>query len=171
MNCERLEEVIFSGIIRKMKSSAFTGCRILKRIIFPEGLIKISAYAFSWCIMLKEIIFPQSLQKLSEYSFSNCRNLENIHFPDGNMCEVHKFAFYQCEKLDIRKRFVDKLYCELTAEEKIFEQQHCAISGDEFLERMPIILLKCKHFFKKDSLIEWVKIRNICPICRENLGF
>ena len=63
------------------------------------------------------------------------------------------------------------MYCELTTEEKLFEEENCAISGDKFEEMMPIIFLKCKHFFKKESLLEWVKIRNICPLCRENLSF
>lgn len=61
------------------------------------------------------------------------------------------------------------MYGELTEEEKRFEQQHCAISGEQFQETMPIILLKCGHFFKKDSLLEWIAIRYICPFCRETL--
>jgi hypothetical protein len=143
---------------------------MLQRIIFPDGLLKISAYAFSWCIMLKEITFPQSLQQISGYSFSNCRNLENVYFPDGNVCQQHKYAFYQCQKLFIFKPFNEKMYGELTEEEKRFEPKYC-LSGDEFNENMRIIILGCGHFSEKEALLEWIKIANICPFCRVNLGF
>jgi hypothetical protein len=168
MNCEKLEEVIFSGIILKIRSSAFTGCKMLQRIIFPEGLLKISTYAFSWCIMLKQITFPQSLQKLSEYSFSNCRNLENVNFPDGNVCQQHKYAFYQCEKLFTFKPFIEKMYGELTEEEKRFEPKY-SLSGEEFHENMLVMILGCGHFSEKEELLEWIAIRYICPFCRETL--
>jgi hypothetical protein len=169
MNCDKLEEVIFSGTIRKIRSSAFTGCKMLKRIILPEGLLKISNYAFSWCIGLKEITFPQSLQKIREYAFSNCRNLENIiNFPDDDVCELHKYAFYQCEKLFTFKPFNEKMYGELTEEEKRFEPKYC-LSGDEFHENMLVMILRCGHFSEKEELLEWIAIRYICPFCRETL--
>jgi hypothetical protein len=170
-HCDKLEEVVVSGPIWKIRSSAFTGCKMLKLIILPEGLVKISRYAFSWCISLRQITFPLSLLQISEYAFSNCRNLENANFPEDNVCERHERSFYECKNLCLSKRFTEKLFGDLTQIEKRFADEHCAISGDEFYEKMSIILLKCGHFFKRDSLLEWIKIRNICPFCKEKIGF
>jgi len=169
MNCERLEEVIFAGPVLKIRSSAFTGCKMLQRIVLLEGLIKISKYAFSWCTNLREITFPETLQKISEYAFSNCRKLVYANFPEDNVCIQHQNAFYECENLCVPKRFIEKLFGELTPEEKQFCEEHCSISGEDFEEIMPIILLKCGHFFKRDSLLDWLKIRRVCPLCRKNI--
>ena len=169
-NCDKLEEVIFSGKIRQIRSSAFTGCKMLHRIIFPEGLLKISRYAFSWCIMLKEIRFPQSLQKIREYAFSNCRNLENVYFSEDNVTQKHDKSFYQCDKIFTQRKLTEKMYGELTEEEKRFEPKFC-LSGEDFHEDTPIIILKCGHFSEKEALLEWIEIANKCPFCRVNLNF
>ena len=51
-----------------------------------------------------------------------------------------------------------------------FEPKFC-LSGEDFDEDTPIIILKCGHFSEKEALLEWIKIANICPFCRVNLGF
>jgi hypothetical protein len=171
MNCEKLQEVVLSGPIWKIRSSAFTGCKMLQRVILPESLLKIGKYAFSWCVNLREITFPRNLQIICEYAFSNCRNLENVIFPEDSVCQIHEKSFNECDKLNPSNRFIEKLYGELTPDENRFEQEHCSISGDEFEETMPIILLKCGHFFKRESLLDWLKIKSICPLCKIDLLF
>jgi hypothetical protein len=95
-----------------------------------------------------------------------------VNYPFENSIDRTEKSFYQCEKLIIRKKFVEKIYQDLTAEEKIFGEENCAISGEKFEEKMPIIFLHCKHFFKKEeSLLEWIKNKNICPLCKTNIGF
>ena len=84
------------------------------------------------------------------------------------MCELHKYAFYQCEKLFTFKPFNEKMYGELTEEEKRFEPKYC-LSGEEFHENMLVIILRCGHFSEKEELLEWIAIRYICPFCRETL--
>jgi hypothetical protein len=118
--------------------------------------------------MLKQITFPRSIQQIREYAFSNCRNLENVNFPADHICELHKYAFYQCQKLFKIKPFIEKMYGELTEEEKRFEPKY-SLSGEEFHENMLVIILSCGHFSEKEELLEWIAIKYICPFCRETL--
>jgi hypothetical protein len=171
MNCERLEEVVLSSQTEKIISSAFSGCKMLRKIDFPDTLVKIGSYAFSYCLGLTEIRIPQHLQRISEYAFSNCRNLEIVHFPDVEIPGIHEYAFKDCDKIIPQIRLSEKKYGELSPEELKFDADSCPISGEEFKKDMPIIILKCGHVFKKESLLEWIKIRNICPYCRKYIGF
>jgi hypothetical protein len=110
------------------------------------------------------------LLEICEYAFSNCKNLEHIYSADGNITERHNKSFYECDKLKFLRNFIEKMYGELTEEEKRFEPKYC-LSGEEFHENIPIIILKCGHFSEKEALLEWIEIANICPFCRVNLGF
>jgi hypothetical protein len=166
MNCERLEEVIFAGPIWNIRSSAFTGCKMLQRIVLAEGLLNIGKYAFSWCTNLKQITFPETLLRIGEYAFSYCRNLEDANFPEDSVCIQHESAFYEC-----KIPCVEKLFGELTPDEKKFCEDHCSISGEDFEAITPIILLRCGHFFKRGSLLDWLKIKKVCPMCRRKIGF
>jgi hypothetical protein len=171
MNCDRLEEVVLSSQTEKIISSSFSGCKMLRKIDFPDTLVKIGSYAFSHCLGLTEIQIPQHLQKISEYAFSNCRNLEIVHFPDVEITGIHEYAFNNCDRIILQKRLTEKKYGELLPEDIKFDADCCPISGEEFHKDMVVVILKCGHVFKKESLLEWIKIRNICPYCRKNLGF
>jgi hypothetical protein len=142
---------------------------MLQRIVLAEGLLNIGKYAFSWCTNLKQITFPETLLRIGEYAFSNCRNLENANFPEDSVCIQHESAFYECKNLYFPKIFTEKLFGELTPDEKKFCEDHCSISGEDFEAITPIILLRCGHFFERVSLLNWLKIRRVCPLCMRNI--
>ena len=43
----------------------------------------------------------------------------------------------------------------------------CAISMEPIKDDEEIYLIKCKHIFKKEVLIDWLKKKWECPFCRE----
>ena len=45
----------------------------------------------------------------------------------------------------------------------------CPIGLDEFKEGDSIIELPCKHIFLKENIINWLKNKHTCPVCRYSL--
>ena len=46
----------------------------------------------------------------------------------------------------------------------------CPIGLDEFKEGDSIIELPCKHIFLKENIINWLKNKHTCPVCRYSLS-
>ena len=44
--------------------------------------------------------------------------------------------------------------------------QMCPITNKLFLPLDEVIMLKCEHIFKRQSIINWVRHTNSCPVCR-----
>ena len=49
-------------------------------------------------------------------------------------------------------------------------EKECSICKDTIHERS-LIRLSCKHYFHKDCINEWFKIRNNCPLCRKFISW
>lgn len=45
----------------------------------------------------------------------------------------------------------------------------CPISLQKFEDGDEIIEFSCKHIFKKESVAEWLKVKNICPYCEAKI--
>lgn len=45
-------------------------------------------------------------------------------------------------------------------------QSICAICLEEFRNNEFIAICRCKHLFHMNCLLEWLKHRNICPMCK-----
>lgn len=46
------------------------------------------------------------------------------------------------------------------------ESDLCAICHDDFDEKQKISQLPCEHMYHKDCVTKWLKMHNICPMCR-----
>ena len=46
----------------------------------------------------------------------------------------------------------------------------CPIGLDEFKEGDSIIELPCKHIFLKENILNWLKNKHTCPVCRYSLN-
>jgi hypothetical protein len=55
---------------------------------------------------------------------------------------------------------------EVTAETDLQELGECCISQDAFEIGETAICLPCKHSYKEESIVHWLKMHNTCPVCR-----
>ena len=46
----------------------------------------------------------------------------------------------------------------------------CPIGLDEFKEGDSIVELPCKHIFLKENILNWLKNKHTCPVCRYSLS-
>ncbi len=65
--------------------------------------------------------------------------------------------------LDILNNISFKLYDD-TCNEK-----SCSICLNEFKDNDELCLLQCEHLFHKQCLLNWLKKKHSCPICRHNI--
>lgn len=49
------------------------------------------------------------------------------------------------------------------------EPNECKICADTFLQGETKKILDCKHEFHSECLDPWLKIKNICPVCKEQI--
>jgi hypothetical protein len=104
--------------------------------------------------------------------------------------EVHSYEF---SLADILERYIDASYNRRTTYDSsgtVFDvssiehlltytqynniinplNTSCAITHDEFNENDEVIMInECRHIFKRNSLINWLRFRQTCPCCRINL--
>ena len=45
----------------------------------------------------------------------------------------------------------------------------CGITLDPLEEGEVAVVLKCKHVYKEESILEWFRQHNTCPVCRKNV--
>merc|ERR1711991_64668 len=45
----------------------------------------------------------------------------------------------------------------------------CGITLDPLEEGEVAVVLKCKHVYKEESILEWFKQHNTCPVCRKSV--
>jgi hypothetical protein len=49
-------------------------------------------------------------------------------------------------------------------------EESCGICMEKYITGKVITYLPCKHFFHKDCIDEWFKIKSSCPLCRDELN-
>ena len=60
-----------------------------------------------------------------------------------------------------------KLYKEIKDKREYPDLDRCHITLNEFNDESELIVLPCKHYFEKESIIKWLKENSVkCPICR-----
>jgi hypothetical protein len=101
--------------------------------------------------------------------------------------EVHTYEF---NLVDLLERYIDSSYNRRTTYDNsgtVFDvssiahlltytqynniinplNTSCAITHDEFIENDEVIMInECRHIFKTNPLINWLRFRQTCPCCR-----
>ena len=99
------------------------------------------------------------------YNYNN-RTINNSAMEDNNI--IIALNDDDINKLK-KKKYKDITQDDLNNNEGI--PQRCTISLDEFKDDDEIIITPCKHIFKEEYIINWLKNRsNKCPICRKEIG-
>ena len=52
---------------------------------------------------------------------------------------------------------------------KEYKETKCPISLEQFKEGEKLIQLPCNHLFSKEHLLNWLKDKHTCPVCRYEL--
>ena len=88
-------------------------------------------------------------QELDEYYDELARNKRRAE------CDAEAMRSWGC----VVGRFGELNHCTST---------ECPISHDTFAENTVIVITKCEHVFKYESLREWFSQSYTCPVCRKN---
>lgn len=48
------------------------------------------------------------------------------------------------------------------------EQATCSICCVDFDESEPVRVLRCRHIYHPECIIEWLQINRTCPVCRHD---
>ncbi len=83
--------------VRRIRSSALSGCPYLHSIVIPDGVM-IASRAFQNCINLESVTLPSDLQTLESETFSGCESLAEIRIPDS-VSKITGNVFLNCSSL------------------------------------------------------------------------
>ena len=72
INCNNLEEVVFSDSIVYIGENSFTGANKIKNIVLPKTLKHIGSGAFSKCMSLKKVYIPSTVEYVADTAFDQC---------------------------------------------------------------------------------------------------
>jgi hypothetical protein len=56
-----------------------------------------------------------------------------------------------------------------TIRKKVPIKSECSVCSDDLEENEFGIVPECKHVFHEECLLEWIKRKNTCPICRQSI--
>lgn len=75
----KVEKVVISGSVKKIRACAFVGCRKLKKVIIPENIEEIGSCAFSGCGKA-EVIIEKTKEdfEIGEYAFFECKSVKYV---------------------------------------------------------------------------------------------
>ena len=95
--------MVISGELYELSSSAFSNAEDLRNITLPKTLQIINDYAFANCTSLNGVVVPISITKIPPYCFQDCTSIEdpdailfNINEEDSSITEISEFAFDGC---------------------------------------------------------------------------
>ena len=117
------------------------------------------------------------------YRRSNSYNASNydIHYPNDLITfnrhgERQRFVPIMYENNDNGVRATDKQILNNLPETQIedvskldSEKKNCVICLEDFKNKDKAIILPCIHLFHKNCINNWLKTKNICPICKFKL--
>ena len=69
----------------------------------------------------------------------------------------------------VKKEILKKLTKIVLGDKSEFEQDECVICLENFKKREKLMKSPCSHIFHSKCLIEWLKNKTICPICKYEL--
>lgn len=97
--CAAVTDVTIPDSVTKISSSAFQGCKALENINIPKYVKEIERQAFSDCSSLKSVSISDSVTEIGEYTFSGCSSLKEITIP-GSITSIRSGVFQNCSALE-----------------------------------------------------------------------
>ena len=81
-----------------------------------------------------------------------CSKIKLLKYFNRNKVEI---------KINFNRYFIDNMI-------DIEDEDLCSICLSNFDDK-DVKILKCNHFFHNECIIEWLKVKEICPNCKVNL--
>ncbi len=98
-NCEKLEAITMSDVVKSLGSESFRGCKNLVKLDLPQNIKHVGESSFRDCINLTELTVSNPEIEIGERAFENCAKLASITLPDG-MAEIYGGVFNSCKSLE-----------------------------------------------------------------------
>lgn len=103
--------VSLPSIVKRISSSAFTGCSEVTEISIPDTVTQIERYSFVSCAALQVIRIGFGVSIIPMGAFAELPNLKSIVLTDS-ISKIEDFAFENCKKMTVsskvRKRAPEK---------------------------------------------------------------
>ena len=97
-DCNKITSLVIQEGIKKIGSSAFSGCSKLQSVVLPNSLTEMEICAFTHCKKLTDITFSNNLTTIPSEAFRECDALQSIVIP-GSVKTIDSYAFYICPNL------------------------------------------------------------------------
>lgn len=85
---DAIVRVELGPVVRKIGTSAFSGCPNLEEVVFSEGVEEIGRCAFAHCKRLASVTLPKSLRVVGGGAFVGCECLADVSFEPGGLVRI-----------------------------------------------------------------------------------
>ena len=159
------ETVVIPDGVRKISSSAFSGCHSITMLVIPDSVTCIDRYSFVSCTNLKDVTLGFGIKEIPMGCFGELPALESV-----TMCDVIEsiddFAFSNCKVLKNITFITKKHRNPVTAEEKgkAFEMMLCGkpakIEYVDVADSIPAICKIGNYAFYGCNEIDLTELKN-----------
>ena len=135
-DCDCVERIIISGVVKKIESNAFRNCVNLKEIRMTYTDTEIPAECFKDCFSLETLPLFRYVKKIGAQAFSGCRALVDVQF-GGEITSIGESAFRNCRRLTAIR----------VGSTQVFLEGECgntAFAGCESLKYPPVLTRTAK---------------------------
>lgn len=98
LNGELVEDLIIPDGVKRINSTAFSGCTCIKTLSIPNTVTSINNSAFFGCANLESVTIPNSVITIDDKAFSDCSNMSYLSIGRG-VTEIGKDAFSGCTSI------------------------------------------------------------------------
>jgi hypothetical protein len=159
--CNSIREVIIPDNCTISGNLFFRKCSQLERIVIGNNVVITGNQCFYECSGVKSITIGNNVTILGLQFMEGCFVNQNIEMTIGL-----NYVGYPIEipipllKIKKFKNIKDTLR---------YEAKECTISMEKFEDESEVIILECGHVFLLEPLLKWLKIKENCAICRQNI--
>jgi hypothetical protein len=162
----------------------FSECDSIKEVIIPDNCTINGDFFFRKCPRLERIVIGNNVVIQGKKCFYQCSGVKIITI--GNNVTISGLKFMEgCFKnqnveLTVGCDYIGnpiKIPLPIVRINKFqnvkdtlrYESKECSISMERFNDESKVIVLGCGHVFLSEPLIEWLKTKKTCAICRQKI--
>ena len=97
-------------------------------------------------------------EERNEDNLESLENNENINHHHKKKIKKNKTVYNLIEEKKVKGNLIDKL-----------QNSKCSICLDDFNKGKHISYLPCCHVYHSKCIKKWLKVSNLCPLCKEEV--